>query len=197
MGPEFWHEPISFSQRQAPLLDKGNALRPWQMPHCGIVQPHCRPDNVVFYLNHYAFVGRRIEAVDGLGRKLAAIHIFDKDRLDGRIYEGPDQVSATISIAFVMQDEKGRHAVSIASGHCGESDNQSTVSLTVRQQRDEYSRFCYRIRSQLPREPESSLLRLLTIQGIEGEKYLANLPPQRCLVSAEAIKCEVGQIGKT
>jgi hypothetical protein len=49
----------------------------------------------------------------------------------------------------------------------------------------------------LPRKPESSLVRFPAIQGIKGEENLADLAPQRGLVPTEAVKCEVGQIGKT
>ena len=49
----------------------------------------------------------------------------------------------------------------------------------------------------LPREPEFSFLRFAAVQGIKGEENLADLAPQRGLVSTEAVKCEVGQIGKT
>jgi hypothetical protein len=40
-------------------------------------------------------------------------------------------------------------------------------------------------------------MRFAAIQGIEGEENLADLAPQRCLVSTEAVKGEVGQIRKT
>jgi hypothetical protein len=54
-----------------------------------------------------------------------------------------------------------------------------------------------RVRLPLPPEPESSFLRFAAIQGIECEENLADLAPQRGLVSTEAVKREVGQIGQS
>jgi hypothetical protein len=48
----------------------------------------------------------------------------------------------------------------------------------------------------LPPKPESPFPRFAAIQGIQCEDNLADLAPQRRLVSAEAVKGEVGQIGK-
>jgi hypothetical protein len=52
-------------------------------------------------------------------------------------------------------------------------------------------------RHSLPQEPESSLLRFAAVWSIKRKKDLASLAPQRGLVSTEAVKGEVGQIGKS
>ena len=46
-------------------------------------------------------------------------------------------------------------------------------------------------------ETAASVLWFAAIQGIERNQDLANLAPQSCFVAAEAIECEVWQIGKT
>jgi hypothetical protein len=51
--------------------------------------------------------------------------------------------------------------------------------------------------SPLPQEAKFSFLRFAAIHGVKREENLADLAPQRGLVSTEAVECEVGQIGKT
>jgi hypothetical protein len=46
-------------------------------------------------------------------------------------------------------------------------------------------------------ETAPSLLWFATIQCIESEQDPAGLAPQSCFISAEAVECEVGQIGET
>ena len=47
-----------------------------------------------------------------------------------------------------------------------------------------------------PEEPESSFVRF-AVQSVKGEGKLADVAPQRGLVSTEVVKCEVGRSGKS
>ena len=42
-----------------------------------------------------------------------------------------------------------------------------------------------------------SFLWFAAVQGVEGKQDLASLAPKDCLIAAEALEREVGQIGKT
>jgi hypothetical protein len=45
-------------------------------------------------------------------------------------------------------------------------------------------------------EEGSSFLWFASIQGIEGKQDPADLAPKGCFIAAEAIECEIGQIGQ-